>query len=158
MLKKIRLSKEPLVQNSVDMAHSKTAIRRPEDEDVPLEFVGSSLDDLSDFPLPCRREIGFALRAAQKGQKSENAKPLKGFSGASILQIRSDFDGDTYRAVYTVQLKGTIYVLHAFQKKSKEGRKTPQSDIDLIRTRLKTAIELQSEKENEQSKKRKRQR
>ncbi|UPU01129.1 type II toxin-antitoxin system RelE/ParE family toxin [Bradyrhizobium barranii subsp. apii] len=67
--------------------------------------------------------MGFALRAAQKGGKSENAKPLKGFSGASILQIKCDFDGDTFRAVYTVRLKGTIYVLHAFQKKSRRVAK-----------------------------------
>jgi len=152
------LLREPFVQNSVDMTHSKTTIRRTEDDDLPLEFVGSSLDDLSAFPLTCKKEIGFALRPAQKGGKSENTKPLKGFNGASVLQIRSDFDGDTFRAVYTVQLKGTIYVLHAFQKKSNEGRKTSQGDKDLIRARLKKAIELHAEKENEQGKKRKRQR
>jgi phage-related protein len=141
------------------MAKSKTAIKRSEGkEDLPLEFVGSSRGDLSEFPLPCRKEIGFSLRSAQKGEKADNAKPLKGFSGASVLQIRSDFDGDTFRAVYTVQLKGAIYVLHAFQKKSKEGRKTSKSDLDLIKARLKTATELHVEKENEQGKKHKKQR
>ena len=87
------------------------------EKDLPLEFIGSSRDDLSGFPLEAKREIGLALRAAQKGEKADNAKPLKGFGGASVLQITSNFDGDTYRTVYTVQLKGMIYVLHAFQKK-----------------------------------------
>jgi phage-related protein/predicted XRE-type DNA-binding protein len=87
------------------------------EKDVPLEFIGSSRDDLSAFPLEAKKEIGLALRTAQTGQKADNAKPLKGFGGASVLQITSNFDGDTYRTVYTVQLKGMIYVLHAFQKK-----------------------------------------
>jgi phage-related protein len=126
--------------------------------DVRLEFIGSSRDDLSDFPLEAKKEIGLALRAAQKGQKAGNAKPLKGFGGASVLQITSNFDGDTYRSVYTVQLKGMIYVLHAFQKKSNEGIKTSQNDINKIKARLKTAIELHAEREDEQGKKHKKQR
>ncbi|WP_225649040.1 type II toxin-antitoxin system RelE/ParE family toxin [Bradyrhizobium australafricanum] len=72
--------------------------------------------------------------------------------------MKSSFDGDTFRAVYTVRLKGAIYVLHAFQKKSAKGKTTSQNDKDLIRTRLNAAIELHAEKENEQSKKHKRQR
>jgi phage-related protein len=128
------------------------------DRDIPLEFIGSSRDDLSDFPLECKMEIGFALRAAQKGEKADNAKPLKGFGGASVLQITSNFDGDTYRTVYTVQLKGMIYVLHAFQKKSTEGNKTSLNDISKIKARLKTAIELHAEREDEKSKKHKKQR
>jgi phage-related protein len=75
------------------------------EKDAPLEFIGSSRDDLSDFPLEAKREIGLALRVAQKGEKADNAKPLKGFGGASVLQITSNFDGDTYRTIYTVQLK-----------------------------------------------------
>jgi phage-related protein len=114
--------------------------------DVAPEFIGSSRDDLSDFPLAAMKEIGLALRAAQKGHKAGNAKPLKGFGGASVLQITSNFDGDTYRTVYTVQLKGMIYVLHAFQKKSNEGIKTSQNDINKIKARLKMAIELHGER------------
>jgi phage-related protein len=128
------------------------------EKDVPLEFVGSSRDDLSDFPLEAKKEIGLALRAAQKGQKADNAKPLKGFGGASVLQITSNFDGDTYRTIYTVQLKGMIYVLHAFQKKSNVGIKTSQNDINKIKARLKTAIELHAERQDEQGKKHKKQR
>ena len=123
-----------------------------------VTFIGSSLDDLSDFPLPCKREIGLSLRAAQRGEKADNAKPLQGFGGAGVLQITSNFDGNTFRAVYTVKLKGIIYVLHAFQKKSNEGSKTSQNDMDKIKTRLKIAIELHAEREDEQSKKHKKQR
>jgi phage-related protein len=111
-----------------------------------------------DFPFESKKEIGFALRAAQKGEKADNTKPLKGFGGASVLQITSNFDGDTYRTVYTVQLKGMIYVLHAFQKKSNQGIKTSQNDINKIKARLKEAIELHQEREDEQSKKHKKQR
>ena len=128
------------------------------EKDVPLEFIGSSRDDLSNFPLEAKKEIGLALRAAQKGEKADNAKPLKGFGGASVLQITSNFDGNTYRTVYTVQLKGMIYVLHAFQKKSNEGIKTSLNDINKIKARLKTAIELRAEREDEQGKKHKKQR
>ena len=128
------------------------------EKDVPLEFIGSSRDDLSGFPLEAKREIGLALRAAQKGEKADNAKPLKGFGGASVLQITSNFDGDTYRTVYTVQFKGMIYVLHAFQKKSTQGSKTSPNDIKKIKARLKTAIELHAEREDEQGKKHKKQR
>jgi phage-related protein len=128
------------------------------EKDTPLEFIGSSRDDLSSFPLEAKKEIGLALRTAQRGQKADNAKPLKGFGGASVLQITSNFDGDTYRTVYTVQLKGMIYVLHAFQKKSNEGSKTSLNDINKIKARLKTAIELHAERADEQGKKYKKQR
>jgi phage-related protein len=128
------------------------------EKDVPLEFIGSSRDDLSDFPQEAKKEIGLALRAAQKGQKADNAKPLKGFGGASVLQITSNFDGNTYRTVYTVQLKGMIYVLHAFQKKSSAGIRTSPNNVNKIKARLKTAIELHAEREDEQGKKHKKQR
>ncbi|WP_069276399.1 type II toxin-antitoxin system RelE/ParE family toxin [Bradyrhizobium elkanii] len=97
------------------MANSKSAIKSSErKEDVPLEL---SAHRLKIFPLfPCKKEIGFALRAAQRGGKGENVKPLKGFGGASVLQIKSSFDGDRFRAVYTVRLKGAIYVLHASEE------------------------------------------
>jgi phage-related protein len=114
--------------------------------DAPLQFIGSSRDDLSGFPLHAKKEIGLALRAAQKGGKADNAKPLKGFGGAQVLQITSNLAGNTYRTVYTVQLKGVIYVLHAFQKKSTQGIKTSVNDINKIKARLKTAIELHAER------------
>jgi phage-related protein len=115
--------------------------------DTPLEFIGTSRDDLSEFPVQVKYRIGFALRSAQKGGKHPDAKPLKGFKGAGVLEIASDFDGDTFRAVYTVKIKGIIYVLHAFQKKSRKGIKTPQAELDKIKRRLKEAEQASSERE-----------
>jgi phage-related protein len=110
--------------------------------DIPLEFVGSSRDDLSGFPNDVKRSVGLALRTAQKGGKHPDAKPLKGFKGAGVLEIISDFDGNTFRAVYTVRFRNVIYVLHAFQKKSRKGIKTPQNEIEKIKSRLKVAETL----------------
>jgi len=107
----------------------------------PLDFIGSSRKDLQEFPDEVKQDIGYALFEAQKGQKSESAKPLKGFVGAGVLEIIERFDGDTYRAVYTVKFREVVYVLHCFQKKSKSGTKTPQQDIELIQRRLKAAEE-----------------
>lgn len=106
-----------------------------------LIWIGSSLEDLKQFPEEVRREFGFALYSAQLGGKHPEAKPLKGMDGASVLEIVENFDTDTYRTVYTVRLHSGIYVLHAFQKKSTQGIKTARRDIDLIRARLKAAIE-----------------
>lgn len=108
-------------------------------QDTPLAFIGSSRDDLSAFPLAVKQRIGFALRTAQKGGKHPDAKPLKGFKGAGVLEVVADFDGDTFRAVYTVRLRGFVYVLHAFQKKAKKGIATPKIEIDRIKARLKEA-------------------
>ena len=76
--------------------------------------------------------MGYALYIAQCRGKSPNAKPMRGFLWAGVLEIVENFNTDTYRAIYTVRFKGTVYVLHAFQKKSKSGIATPKKDIDLI--------------------------
>jgi len=107
----------------------------------PIHWVGSSKDDLSLFPDAVKADIGQALFEAQQGGKSPAAKPLKGFSGAGTLEVVDDFDGNTFRAVYTVEFEGRIYVLHAFQKKSKSGIATPKTEIDRIVSRLKVARE-----------------
>jgi phage-related protein len=107
----------------------------------PVEWISSSREDLREFPEDVQQMIGFALYRAQLGKKHSDAKPLKGFKGSSVLEIVEDFDGDTYRAVYTVKFEGIVYVLHAFQKKSKHGIATPKQDIDLIEARLKRAKE-----------------
>lgn len=86
--------------------------------------------------------MGYALYLAQVGSKHPSAKPLKGFSGAGVLEVVEDHDGDTYRAAYTLTLPGVVYVLHAFQKKSKKGIATTQRDLALIRQRLKRATEI----------------
>nr|WP_276553090.1 type II toxin-antitoxin system RelE/ParE family toxin [Bradyrhizobium elkanii] len=103
----------------------------------PTVFVGSSKKDLRAFPAAVRSEIGQSLFEAQLGEHPRNAKPLKGLSG--VLEIRDNFDGDTYRTVYTTRLEGVLYVLHAFQKKSTSGIATPQRHIDLVRQRLRDA-------------------
>lgn len=103
----------------------------------PAVFVGSSQKDLRAFPSAVRSEIGQSLFEAQLGEHPGNAKPLKGLGG--VLEIRDNFDGDTYRAVYTVRFEGILYVLHAFQKKSTSGIATPQRHMDLIRQRLRDA-------------------
>jgi phage-related protein len=107
----------------------------------PVAWVGSSKADLSAFPEEVKDSVGFALYVAQQGGKHRDAKPLRGFGGAGILEIVGDFDGDTYRAVYTVRFAGRVYVLHVFQKKSKTGIETPKAEISLIQSRLKRAEE-----------------
>ena len=107
----------------------------------PLFWVGSSKRDLGAFPGPPRREAGYALYLAQIGMRAPKAKPLHGFGGAGVLEIVLDHHGDTFRVVYTVKFAGIVFVLHAFQKKSKEGIATPKADVDLIKRRLKFAAE-----------------
>jgi len=104
-----------------------------------LAWVGSSRKDLRDFPAEVRGTMGYALYQAQLGLKFASAKPLSGFGGASVLEIVDDFQTDTFRAVYTVRFPDVVYVLHAFQKKSKKGIATPKADLDLIRRRLQLA-------------------
>ena len=113
----------------------------------PIIWVRSSLDDLKALPDKPRRDIGFALSEVQEGDYPDNAKPLKGFSG--VYEIRTDFDKNTYRAAYVVNLGNAIYVLHVFQKKSKRGITTPKAEIDKIRSRLKQAQERAKELKNE---------
>ena len=105
----------------------------------PLFWMGSSRKDLKSFPAEVQDEMGYALRDAQFGGTRINAKVLKGFRGAGVLEVVEDFDRSSYRAVYTVRFEGVVYVLHAFQKKSKRGIATPQTAMELIRARLKAA-------------------
>ena len=102
----------------------------------PVKWIGSSKEDLSDFPRIVKTMFGFALHEAQLGRRHPDAMPLKGFGGAGVLEVVKRHDGDAFRAVYTVKLAGYVYVLHAFQKKSKSGIATPKADIDLIKARL----------------------
>jgi len=104
-----------------------------------VRWIASSLKDLREFPKEVTEVMGQAIFYAQKGGKHLAAKPLKGFSGAGVLEIVEDYDGDTYRAVYTIKFMDVVYVLHAFQKKSKKGIKTPKAEIDLITSRLRAA-------------------
>ena len=114
-----------------------------EEDDVekvkPVRWMGSSREDVRDFPAETRRDVGYALSFEQRGEKHPSAKPLKGFKGAGVLEIVEDHRGDTYRAVYTVRFAQIVYVLDAFMKKSRSGIKTPKHEIELIERRLKAA-------------------
>jgi phage-related protein len=107
-----------------------------------LKWVGSSRKDMQALPATVRRVFGYALYAAQRGETPPDARPLKGFSGAGVLELIEDYRTGTYRAVYTVRFEKRIYVLHVFQKKSKRGIATPKQDLELIRARLKIAESL----------------
>jgi phage-related protein len=107
----------------------------------PIIWVGSTKRDLRSLPKIVQDEIGFALYEAQKGGKSDKAKPFKGFGNASVMEIVERNVGEAYRAVYTVKFEQAIAVLHVFQKKSKYGIETPKQDVDLIKSRYKLAEE-----------------
>ena len=113
----------------------------PESTPKPVRWVGSSKDDLSAFPSDVKTRVGGALWDAQIGLKSPAAKPLKGFGDAGVLEVMLDFDGNTFRTVYTVRFSKAVYVLHAFQKKSRRAIATPKSELDLVGTRLARAKE-----------------
>ena len=104
-----------------------------------IDYIGSSFKDLNKLPQEVKAIFEFGIMQASRGEKHIQSKPLKGFGGASILEIVEDHKSGTYRAVYTVRFKNSIYVLHVFQKKSKQGRETPKQDIELIKQRLKRA-------------------
>ena len=108
----------------------------------PVIWLGTSLKDLRQFPAPVQDHMGYALYVAQRGSKHEDAKVLSGFGGAGVLEVITDYRGDTFRAVYTLKYAGRVYVLHAFQKKSKSGRQTPRRDIELIKQRLHEAEQI----------------
>jgi phage-related protein len=117
----------------------------------PLLWIASSKRDYRGFPAPVQDSLGFELFLAQTGQHPPSAKPLKGL-GSGTVELVEDFDGDTYRAVYTVRFSSAVYVLHSFKKKSKRGSKTPQSDIDLIRRRLRDAEQDHAQRFGKESK------
>lgn len=105
-------------------------------------WIASSRGDLSRFPNPVKQSMGFAIFQAQCGGKHPHAKPLKGFKGGGVVEAVEDFDGNTFRTVYTVRFTDAVYVLHAFQKKSKKAISTPQADIDVVKSRLKMAEQI----------------
>jgi phage-related protein len=116
-----------------------------------LVWIAGTKQDLKEFPQPVQRAVGFALYRAHQGRTPATAKPLKGFGGAGVLEIADDWDGATYRAVYTVRLPTAIYVLHAFQKKSTHGIATPRHEMDLVRSRLQQAERIDAERRSTRS-------
>ena len=121
------------------------------DEEKPLEWIGSSHKDLMALPSDVRQLFGYALSLAQVGDQHDAAKVLKGFGGAGVIEVVEDDVGGTYRAVYTVKFKEAVFVLHCFQKKSKRGIATPKEDMDIIRARLKVAEAFAKELRNEKT-------
>ena len=108
----------------------------------PLYWVGSSKRDLLAVPEDVVDVFGYALYLAQIGKKHEQARPLKGFGSAGVLEVVEDWEGNTYRAVYTVRFMCGVFVLQVFQKKAKRGIATRKADLDLIRDRLKAAEQV----------------
>jgi phage-related protein len=111
----------------------------------PVIWVGSSRKDLREFPEPVQDRMGYALYVAQRGGKHRDAKALRGFGGAGVVEVIQDYGGDTFRAVYTLRYAGAVYVLHAFQKKSKSGRETPRREMESIQQRLREAERIGKE-------------
>jgi phage-related protein len=111
----------------------------------PLIWIGSSRKDLREFPEDVQHRMGYVLWIAQIGGKHRDAKALSGFGGAGVLEIIEDYRGDTFRAVYTLKYADVVFMLHAFQKKSKTARETPRRDIELIKQRLREAERIAKE-------------
>jgi phage-related protein len=109
-----------------------------------LVWMGDSLDNLREFPPEVRTAVGYVLQLVQAGETPMSAKPFKGVD-SGVYEIVKRYDTDTYRAVYAVKIGEKIYILHAFQKKSKQGIKTPQSDVELIKKRYKDAIDREKQ-------------
>ena len=114
-------------------------------KEKPLVWVGSSKKDLLALPRSIQGFFGYALYFAQIGNHHADAKPMKGFGGAGVLEVVEDDEAGTYRSVYTVRFDEAVFVLHCFQKKSKSGIATPKRDMDIIQARLKMAQAMAKE-------------
>lgn len=131
---------------------SSDILREMEVVQKEIIWLVGTLEELKSFPEEVQDDIGYALQIAQEGEKHSDAKPLKGFGGAGVLEVVDDFDGETYRAVYTVKFSDALYVLHVFQKKSRKGIKTNKHDVELVKQRLKRAAEIHAERISENEK------
>jgi len=118
-------------------------------QEKPLAWLGSSKKDLMALPMGVRKFFGHALDFAQRGERHNAAKVLKGFGGGGVLEIVANDQGSTYRAVYPVKFREVVFVLHVFRKKSKSGIATPKPDMEIIRERLKVAEKLSREMRDE---------
>ena len=119
-------------------------------EGIPLRkvrWVGDSREQLQKFPSQVRKDIGHALYLVQTGQTPPSSKPMRGLE-SGVFEIVDDYDTNAYRAIYTVKIGRSLYVLHAFQKKSKRGIATPKKEIDQIKRRLRRAKELAKQEED----------
>lgn len=132
--------RRPLAPVCYDYSISDILVLMGADE-KPIVWIGSSKKDLMALPTEVRKFFGHALDFAQRGDRHDAAKVMKGFGGAGVLEVVEDDAGGTYRAVYTVKFEEAVFVLHCFQKKSRQGIATPKVDMDIIRARL-TVAEL----------------
>ncbi|MBO3458566.1 type II toxin-antitoxin system RelE/ParE family toxin [Aetokthonos hydrillicola Thurmond2011] len=110
----------------------------------PIVWMGDSRKNIREFPEQVRASMGYALQLVQAGEIPLDAKPFKGV-GSGVYELVKRYNTDTYRIVYAVKIGENIYVLHAFQKKSKKGIKTPQTDVDLIKQRYRDALEREKQ-------------
>ncbi len=141
---------EYTISGILNSHNTRKGINRMEQQSEKLlVWIGSSKKDLLNLPKDVQRFFGFALDFAQRGEKHDAVKVMKGFGGAGVLEVLEDDIGGTYRAVYTVKFDEAVFVLHAFQKKSKHGIATPKEDMDIIRNRLKVAAVMAQEMKNE---------
>ncbi|MEE0816089.1 MAG: type II toxin-antitoxin system RelE/ParE family toxin [Desulfovibrio fairfieldensis] len=115
-------------------------------DEKPVNWLGSSYDDLMDMPERVQDTFGYALDLAQRGKRHRKAKPFKVKGEPGLTEIVEDNDGDTYRAIYTVRYEDSIYVVHCFQKKSTIGIKTSKQDVDIVIERLKRLREILSKR------------
>ena len=111
------------------------------DEPKPLAWRATSKADFAAFPSAVKRQMGYALFLAQMGTRHPiMAKTLKGFGSATVVEVKESHAGNAYRAVYTVRYADTVYVLHAFQKKSSRGVETPKQELRLVEKRLRELV------------------
>jgi len=114
-----------------------------------LFWIGSSREDLKQFPDDVQDKMGHGLYLAQMGDRHNHAKTLSGHGNAKMIELRENNRSGTYRVVYTVEMAEFVFVLHVFQKKSKTGIATPKQELDLVRRRLKDAEALYKELKRE---------
>ena len=105
----------------------------------PLFWIGPTREVVRGFPAVVRQQVGFGLYLAQAGDIAVDARPVKGFGGGAVLEIRTSYRGDAFRTVYTVSFSDAVYVLHAFKKKSTKGIATPRREIEVVARRMKRA-------------------
>ncbi len=101
----------------------------------PVSWIKAARKDFEEFPEDVQSDMLDALSVAAEGGKADKAKPFKGVEGG-VFEIALRHRGDAFRTLYTVKIDADIWVIHAFQKKSRSGIKTPQGEVDLIRERL----------------------
>jgi phage-related protein len=107
----------------------------------PISWIKAARKEFEDFPYDAQLEIRRSLTTAAEGKWPDIAKPLKGF-GSGVIELALRHKGDAFRVVFALQIGIDIWVIHAFQKKSKTGIKTPKAEIDLIHERLKRLKEM----------------